>query len=210
MLHAKHVSIDENLHEKVVIVKFQDFDVFLLTAAFVHQLSCLMFFATGVGNHARVLHVNRILEKYGQNVCSALLGFHAFTGCDSTSSFKGKGKTKPFNLMIKSKVFSDLFAHFGEDWTLSEEQANCLEAFVCSLYNQSTTSSVNKAIANIFKETMKIDSTMPPNKECLHLHCLRSLYQTALWRQSLTPVILAPSPVDFGWTANTDSSLTTK
>ena len=92
MLHAKHVSIDENLHERVVIVKSQDTDVFLLMAAFVHQLSCLMFFATGVGNHARVLHVNRILKKYGHMFVQLFLLFHAFTRCDSISLFKGKEK----------------------------------------------------------------------------------------------------------------------
>ena len=113
--------------------------------------------------------------------------------------------------MIKSKVFTIFVcAYFGEDWTLSEEQAKCLEAFVCSLYNLNTASSENQARANTSKETMEIDSTMPPNKECLHLDCFRSLYQTALWRYLLTPVISAPSPVDFGCTANANSSLSTK
>ena len=44
--------------------------------------------------------------------------------------------------MIKFKVFTIFVcAYFGEDWTLSEEQAKCLEAFVCSLYNLNTASS---------------------------------------------------------------------
>ena len=60
----------------------------------------------------------------------------------------------------------------------------------------------------MFQETFKTDHTLPPNKESLVLHCKRANYQTALWRQSLMPMITAPLPNTFGWICNADASLT--
>ena len=155
----------------------------------------------------RVLNVRSVLEKYGEQVCLSLLGFHAFTGCDSTSSFRGKGKVGPFSLMLKSSFFTALFAHLGETWTLTEHQLESLEEFVCQMYNQNT-KSVNKARLKMFQETFKTDHTLPPNKESLVLHCKRANCQTALWRQSLMPMITAPLPNTLGWICNADASLT--
>ena len=42
-------------------------------------------------------------EKLGAEMCSALPGFHAFTGCDTTSAFSFKGKIKPYKILIKDK-----------------------------------------------------------------------------------------------------------
>ena len=207
LLHAKHASDDKELNEKVVVVKSPDTDVFLLMAAFASQIPCPLFFATGSGNLARTLNVGLILEKYGEQVCTALLGIHAFTGCDSTSSFKGKGKVVPFKLMLKSSSFIELFAHLGDEWAVTEAHLHSLEEFVCRLYGQELTS-VNKARLNIFKETFKTDHTLPPNKESLHLHCKRANYQAALWRRSLTAMIATPPPISFGWISNADASLT--
>ena len=36
--------------------------------------------------------INEICSKFERDVCQALPVFHAFTGCDTTSSFHGKGK----------------------------------------------------------------------------------------------------------------------
>jgi len=44
---------------------------------------------------------------------SALLGFHAFTGCDSTNAFKRKGKVKLIKLLFKSQKYIDAFSMLG-------------------------------------------------------------------------------------------------
>ena len=36
-------------------------------------------------------------QSVGEDVCKALPGMHALTGCDSTIAFVGKGKRQPFH-----------------------------------------------------------------------------------------------------------------
>ena len=38
-----------------------------------------------------------------QLVSNALLGLHAYKGCDTVSAFSGKGKVKPLKLMMKNE-----------------------------------------------------------------------------------------------------------
>ena len=47
--------------------------------------------AFGVGKYFMNNHINTICHNLGKTKCEALPAFHAFTGCDSTSQFKGKG-----------------------------------------------------------------------------------------------------------------------
>ncbi len=46
----------------------------------------------------RYLDINAISGAIGNDMCLALPGMHAFTGCGSTSAFVGKGK-KAFDLI---------------------------------------------------------------------------------------------------------------
>ena len=43
---------------------------------------------------------------------------------------------------------------------------------------------------------------MPPNKDCLLKHLQRANYQAAVWKQSTSCSIDAPSPVNHGWKLN--------
>ena len=49
------------------------------------------------GDHCRMISLNRSFESLGYSFTKALLFFHAFTSCDSTSLFLGKTKTFWFN-----------------------------------------------------------------------------------------------------------------
>ena len=48
---------------------------------------------------ARYIDITKIVCAIGLQVCKALLGLHAFTGCDSVSSFAGIGKVKPLKIL---------------------------------------------------------------------------------------------------------------
>ena len=51
------------------------------------------------GEIARYKDIGKIASAIGLQVCKALLGLHAFTGCDSVSSFAGIGKVKPLKIL---------------------------------------------------------------------------------------------------------------
>ncbi|MEL7307803.1 MAG: hypothetical protein AAGK05_07940 [Pseudomonadota bacterium] len=51
-----------------------------------------IFVAFGNGRNFQFIDVNRIYKEMGEVFSECLPVFHAFTGCDTTSSFYGKGK----------------------------------------------------------------------------------------------------------------------
>ena len=64
---------------------------------------------TGSGSNNRISNITELGIKLGQEKCQAILGLHIFTGCESISAFKGKGKTNPVGLMLESEAFSSAF-----------------------------------------------------------------------------------------------------
>ena len=63
---------------------------------------------------------------------NALLGLHAYTGCDTVSVFPGKNKVKPLKLMIKNEKYIRTFASIGEEVQIST--SSTLAEFVCEVY----------------------------------------------------------------------------
>jgi len=53
-------------------------------------------------------------------MCTALLGLHAFTHCNSTSAFKGKGKVWQIKLHEKTEKYQKILGALGDHWDVSE------------------------------------------------------------------------------------------
>ncbi|GBM51894.1 hypothetical protein AVEN_90489-1 [Araneus ventricosus] len=135
----------------------------------------------------------------GNDFCSALLGLHIFTGCDTRSAFKGKGKIKPLKIMQSNLIYSKVFQDLGSSWELTNSLINNLEAFVCELYGYPSTDQINDVRYKIFKLKFKIDVTFPPNFESLLLQIKRSNYQANIHRRCLKNYIDAPITSASGW-----------
>ena len=67
----------------------------------------------GKGNAVRLIDIPRLGTILGDDVCQAMIGVHAYTGCDSVSAFGGQGKIKALNLINKSHEYRQLFTSFG-------------------------------------------------------------------------------------------------
>jgi len=153
----------------------------------------------------RIIHVNKVAEKLGLHNASAQLGLHAFTGCDSVSSFYGRGKVKAWKVMEEEKS-GDTFISLGRKITPSREVILQLESFTCALYSQKECTSVNEARYRIFKlHTKTLESGMPPNQDSLHKHVQRAHFQAAIWRRSLIGNMEFPSPAAHGWKIEDDN-----
>lgn len=74
----------------------------------------------------------------GVELCSALLGMHVFTGCDTCSAFKGKGKIKPLNMIQAKQTYLKAFQELGSSWDITDSLIENLETFVCELYGHPT------------------------------------------------------------------------
>ena len=74
----------------------------------------------------------------GDRLSQALLGFHAFTGCDSVSTFSGRGKTGPLKQLRKDKQAMDTFINLGKSWDVTQLVNDTLQAFTCHMYASSS------------------------------------------------------------------------
>ena len=84
LLHSSHAS----RAFKRSVIQSPDTNVAARCTAHFEKLLCEeMWFKTGVHDKLRFIPIHQVCQKLGQTVCSAVLGFHALTGCDSVSSF---------------------------------------------------------------------------------------------------------------------------
>ena len=75
---------------KNIIVRGPDSDIFFILLSYVYDLSgIIVFFETGNKNKRKLINITSLGLNYSEQYCKAVLGLHAFTGCDSTSAFKG-------------------------------------------------------------------------------------------------------------------------
>ena len=87
VLHAMDVA---HLNPfRYVRIMSLDTDAFLFLIHYYPQLQGMVLFESG--NHK--MNIGAAYEIVGPEKSSALLLFHAFTGCDYTSKFNGKSKT---------------------------------------------------------------------------------------------------------------------
>lgn len=105
--------------------------------------------------------------------------------------------------MEEDDEFIELFNNMGYSFTYSDELLCLTEKFVCKFYNYNDVSKVNEARLNSFQLGNYDEQTMPCNLDSLKKHLSRSVYQTAIWRRALTPIMDAPDPSNHGWTVQT-------
>ncbi|XP_077972179.1 uncharacterized protein LOC120332986 [Styela clava] len=197
MLHAKFAANSCNS----IVIQSPDTDVLILCIAKYDNLGCSLWFETGVAKGRRVIDVGAIhcyLSQIHPSAPMAMVGAHAFTGCDSVSSFYGKGKVKPIKLVLEESKFIEFFAQLGRSFDVNEASMNRAEEFVCSLYGENM-KNVNDARARLFKTGKHMDHTLPPNSDSLKEHVLRANYQAAIHHLCLEPKPIIPSPIGHGW-----------
>ena len=76
LLHSKHAAESHD----TIIVKTPDTDVFLLCIAMRRTIGKNLFVMAGTGNRFRIIDTSAISNALGEELCSCLPGFHAFSG----------------------------------------------------------------------------------------------------------------------------------
>ncbi|KAK3728046.1 hypothetical protein QZH41_015787, partial [Actinostola sp. cb2023] len=148
LLHASHAA-DEGYGS--VMICAEDTDVFIMSIGFADEIGTSLFIKCGTRNRTKLVDVNKVANAVGQDVCKAVVGMHAFTGCDSVSAFAGRGKAQALKLLISDRESRDTFTTLGQEWDLSPELMNKLEALTCHLYVlKSTTTAVNDLRYQLF------------------------------------------------------------
>ena len=199
LLHASHTGKEG--YSSVMICS-EDTDVFIMSVAFADEIASSLYIKCGGRNRTKVINVNRVANAFGRDVCTAVIGMHAYTGCDSVSAFAGRGKAQALKLVISDKQTRETFIEVGEEWELSPDLLIKLEAVTCKLYgSKSTTTTVNDLRYQLFcAKKGEIEShQLPLCRDCLVKHSQRANYQAAIWKQCLLQDPQVPSPVGKGW-----------
>ena len=90
ILHCFHAGKCGHRH---IIIRTVDTDVVVLAVTFFDRMLLTeLWVHFGVGRNTRVIAVHDVVRLIGTPRCCALPLFHAFSGCDTVSSFAGKGK----------------------------------------------------------------------------------------------------------------------
>ena len=91
------------------------------TDVFISALSTLQDRVQNVcrkrGGLTRIRYVNltEIDNVNGESTCKSLPGIHAFTACDTVSSFAGKDKSKAYKKVQEKDSYQETFSLLGSD-----------------------------------------------------------------------------------------------
>ena len=173
---------------ETIRVRSPDSDIYFILLHHASSINATVLFDTGTGNKRRLLNVTQHAKELGQKHCSALLGLHAMTGCDTCSSLKGIGKKKPIKILHKYPQFEDCLSAIGEDWDIPENIMTQIEEFVCCMFGNPRFKFINRLRYHLImkkcdnEESLnpkrKIDfGSLPPCQSSLRQHIIRVNYQ---------------------------------
>ena len=124
---------------KNILVRTIDTDVLVLLISYIKkvELNDKEIHAYLI-NSDRHYNIEQIIRELGSDIFLALLFFYTFTGCDSNSSFYGKGKCKAYDICVKSErkdFFTDFSVELGNKPTnVTSDHIDILESFKLELY----------------------------------------------------------------------------
>ena len=199
LLHALSSS---NEGHKKILIRSSDTDVLVLAVSLFQKLSLEeLWIASGTGKHFKYLPVHEISASLGPVKSKGLLFFHAFTGCDTTSSFLHIGKRTAWTTAALDETIWDTLALLSEEpTTISDEAFRNLERFVILMDDKhSSKYDVDAARRRMVALGRSIER-IPPTKGALLQHIKRAVYQAGyVWSCSLTPTPQLPCATSWGW-----------
>ena len=137
-------------------------------------------------NGERIINIHSSVEVIGHNKAKALIGLHGFTGCDTTGSFRRRGKVtwwKKF-LNCNNKILQAL-VNMGESFEVTEETRNELERFVCEAYcSKYKGADLCESRWHLFRKCSKSMDLLPPTKGAFLQHVNRANFQCRIWKQA--------------------------
>jgi len=200
---------------KTIKVRTVDTDVVVILVASYNSMQATnpgvdIFVAFGMGKNYTVYNISTICHNIGMSKCQSLAIFHAFTGCDTTSAFKGKGKKstwQAWNIFEEvTEAFLYLAQHPYEQLDVTSDCFRTIERFTVVLYDRNSDSSyVNETRKELFCQNGRAMEAIPPTQDALLQHCRRAIYQAGLWTTSSQSWQVVPSPGNYGWRRVDDS-----
>ena len=146
-------------------VRTVDTDVVVLAISLLHHINAEeLWLAFGTSSSFRYIPIHEVVKVMDPRTCMALSVFHSFTGCDTVSSFGGRGKKSAWNTW---QVYPEVTGAF-ERLLLMEETGKtamaALERFVVLLYDcTSDLLQVNDARKQLLPRSQGVWKTYHPH-----------------------------------------------
>ncbi len=147
--HARHVAC-KTQEPTTAIVRTDDTDILVLflyhiSNTLAHHVKFYLDMGLDGKNNRHLVDVSSLATTLGSDVCTALPSYHAFTGCDYTAAFSRKGKSRPFDLMLKNRQYLESLSMLGKRDRVTQSTLVGLEKYVCAMYGEPKSSRVNDA-----------------------------------------------------------------
>ena len=85
----------------------------------------------GTKNRIRFLDITKLSRLLGDRISDALIGMHSFNGCDTVSSFAGRGKMATLKQMKSGETYQEAFSELGRSWEVSTDLFQKLMEITC-------------------------------------------------------------------------------
>ena len=91
---------------EAVVIRSEDMDIFIMAVAFHDKAAAKFFQRCDTKTQKRLVDIKKLKATniLGMNVSRALIGMHAYTGCNTVHAFAGKGKVKPLKLLTNDRL----------------------------------------------------------------------------------------------------------
>lgn len=214
--HAK--AVDDDRKEGAIVVRASDTDIAVILLYHCNKFKSPLWMDVGTSskNNRRYISITNIYEVLGSRICAALPGFHAFTGCDYTSSFVRKGKIRPFAKLEKNKEAQKAFQSLATEKEQSQRTQKTLQMFTAIIYGakDNTKLTLNEHRYKIFEkgygpksssknplEKLKgINvSAIPPCEAELNMHIKRAAFVAQMWANADVAEIQQHPDASNGW-----------
>ena len=198
-----HAAEATNRGHMKIIIRTVDTDVVVLAISVVHQLGVdELWLDFGVGKNRRYLAAHLLSQAIGSLKSKCLPLFHSLTGCDTTSSFLGRGKRTAWEAWVSFPAVTEYFEEMSSCPEKPSIDCICtIERFIIILYDRtSTCTNIDMARKHLFTKKGRSMEGLPPTQAALYQHILRAAYQGGhVWGSLLELAPRLPSPADWGW-----------
>ena len=168
-----HVKSLSNLGHQRVTIKTVDTDVIVIAISLFRQLGLMqLWIEFGTGKDRRWLPIHEYVNALGERICSGLLFWYSFTGCDTVSSFSGRGKLSAWDVWKTFPEVTDTFIALSNGpHAVTGEQMILLQRYVVLLYDRSSHCvTVNDARRWLFTKKSRTVEGMPRTEDALLQH----------------------------------------
>ena len=201
ILEAKNAVLDAKPEASVIIVdgsalinaltpralrKFEEYankNVFPKVEAFLAEIGLEeLWLAFGQGANLLWIPIHDSRNNIGPDKAKGITFFHACTGCDVLSAFRGKGKRKAWQ---KWDVYPEATVVFANLSTyppvIGDEEKKVLERFGILMYDKSSSATdIDSVRLDLFARKQRAYDAIPTTSTALEYHTKRAAYQVLI------------------------------